>query len=360
MTPTSSVDLHRDAVVVDAHNDLLLTVAWRRTRGEDDHFGDYWLPRMRAGGVDVQIAPVFIEDDFRPEGGLRRTLRLIELLYELADRHPDDVAVCTSAQQIDRARAAGRIAFVPALEGCEAVGTDVDLLQSLYRLGIRVASLTHFGRTMLADGSALEDLGAGLTPAGREALVEMERLRMIVDVSHLSAAGTDEILELATAPVVATHSSCRAITDHHRNLRDDQLRGIAATGGVVGINFFPAFIDPNDLSMDRLLDHIEHAVEVAGADHVGIGPDFIREYFCMVGDVHAGVPDLGVPVTATIEGLESVAELPALTAAMLARGFPEQTVRGILGENFLRVLRAVLTDADVPDDLVAFEDPVHG
>jgi len=353
-------ELHHDAVVVDAHNDLLLTVAYRRARGEDDHFGDYWLPRMRTGGVDVQITPVFIEDDFRPEGGLRRTLQLIELLYELAAQHPDDVAVCTSAQQIDAARTAGRIAFVPALEGCEQVGTDVDLLRSLYRLGIRVASLTHFGRTMLADGSALEGLGAGLTHAGREALDEMERLRMIVDVSHLSAAGTDEVLERATAPVIATHSSCRAITDHHRNLRDDQLRGIAATGGVVGINFFPEFVDPNDHSMDRLLDHFEHAVEVAGADHVGLGPDFVREYFCMVGDVDGGMTENGVSFTATIEGLESVADLPQLTTAMLARGFPEATVRGILGGNFLRVLRAVLIDATVPNDLVPLEDSLHG
>lgn len=339
-------DLHHDAVVVDAHNDLVLTVAYRRARGEPDHFGDYWLPRMRTGGIDVQIAPVFIEDDFRPEAGLRRTLTLIELLYDLEQQHSADIAICTTAGAIDDALATDRIAFVPALEGCEAVATDTQLLRTMYRLGIRVASLTHFGRTHLADGSALEDLGAGLTPAGREALEEMERLGMIFDVSHLSAAGTDEVLERATAPVIATHSSCRAVRDHHRNLRDDQLRAIAATGGVVGINFFPDFIDPQDFGIDRLVDHIEHAVEVAGAEHVGLGPDFVREYFCMVGELDGGVMPSGVPHTATIEGLESVADLPNLTTALQRRGFDDDVVRGILGHNFLRVLRGVLTDGE--------------
>lgn len=337
-------DLHHDTVVVDAHNDLVLTIAYRRARGEPDHFGDYWLPRMRAGGVDVQIAPVFIEDDFRPEGGLRRTLMLLELLYDLEGQHPQDVAICTTGTAIDEALASDRIAFVPALEGCEAIAADVELLRTLYRLGIRVASLTHFGRTHLADGSALEDLGAGLTPAGREALAEMERLGMVFDVSHLSAAGTDEVLELATAPVIATHSSCRALRDHHRNLRDDQLGALAATGGVVGINFFPDFIDPEDHGLDRLIDHIEHAVEVAGAEHVGLGPDFVREYFCMVGDIDGGVMPSGVPVTATIEGLASVDDLPVLTAGLQRRGFDDEVIRGVLGHNFLRVLRTVLVD----------------
>lgn len=339
--------LHDDAVVVDAHNDLILTVAYRRARGEADHFGDYWLPAMRRGGVDVQIAPIFIEDDHRPEGALRRTMKLLELLHEVVGAHPGDAAVCTTGAQIDAAVDGGRIAFVPALEGCEGVYTDVELLRSMYRLGVRVASLTHFGRTQLADGSALEANGAGLTPAGREAVDEMQRLGIVLDVSHLSAAGTDEILERATTPVIATHSSCRAIRDHHRNLRDDQLEAIAASGGVVGINFFPEFIDPEDLSIGRLVDHIAHAVEVAGEDHVGLGPDFVREYFCMVGELEGGTTASGVRFTQTLEGLESVADLPNLTAALLERDLDAAVVRKVLGENFLRVLGQVLVDDEL-------------
>lgn len=339
--------LHDDAVVVDAHNDLILTVAYRRARGEADHFGDYWLPAMRRGGVDVQIAPIFIEDDHRPEGALRRTLKLLELLHEVVGAHPDEAAVCTTGAQIDAAIDGGRIAFVPALEGCEAVYTDVELLRSMYRLGVRVASLTHFGRTQLADGSALEANGAGLTPAGRDAVDEMQRLGIILDVSHLSAAGTDEILERANTPVIATHSSCRAVRDHHRNLRDDQLQAIAASGGVVGINFFPEFIDPEDLSVGRLVDHVAYALEIAGEDHVGLGPDFVREYFCMVGELDGGTTASGVGFTQTIEGLESVADLPNLTAALLERGLDPPVVRKVLGNNFLRVLRQVLVDDEL-------------
>lgn len=348
-------DLHDDAVVIDTHNDFILTVAHRWVRGDRDHFGDYWLPRLRAGGVDVQVSPMFVEERFRPEGALRRTLKLLELLYEVVAVHSDEAAVCTTGAQIDAALESGRIAFVPALEGCVAIGTDVELFRSMYRSGIRVASLTHFGRTPLADGSALEDLGAGLTPAGVEALEEMQRIGMIFDVSHLSAAGTDEVLERVTRPVMATHSSCRALRDHHRNLTDDQLRGIAATGGVANINFFPDFIDSDDRRLDRLVDHIEHAVEVAGADHVGIGPDFVREYFLMVmGDTHQTTA-AGMPLTTTIDDLETAADLPNLTAAMLRRGFDEDTVRGVLGGNALRVLREVLID----DALHAAPRPVR-
>lgn len=352
-TATPASELHDDAIVVDGHNDLLLTIAYQRARGDIDHFGDYWLPLMRRGGVDVQITPVFIEDDHRPEGALRRTLKLIELLHEVVASHSHEATVCTTAAQIEAAVNSQRIAFVPALEGCEALYTDVELLRSMYRLGIRAASLTHFGRTQLGDGSALEDGGSGLTPAGREAVEEMQRLGIVVDVSHLSAQGTDDILAMATGPIIATHSSCRHLRDHHRNLRDDHLRGIAHSGGVVGINFFPDFIDPEDFSIDRLIDHIEHALEVAGEDHVGLGPDFVREYFCMVGELDGGVTASGVRLTQTIDGLETIGQLPNLTAAMLQRGFDEETIRKVLGGNFLRVLREVLID----DEVVVNERP---
>lgn len=348
-------DLHYDAVVVDTHNDLILTIAHRWVRGDRDHFGDYWLPQLRAGGVDVQVTPIFLDDDFRPEGALRRTLKLLELLYEVVAAHGDEAEVCTTGAQIDATLASGRIAFVPALEGCEAIGADVELFRSMYRLGIRVASLTHFGRTQLADGSALEHLGGGLTPAGVEALEEMERIGVIFDVSHLSAAGTDDVLERATRPVLATHSSCRALRDHHRNLSDDQLRGIAATGGVANINFFPDFIDLDDRRLDRLVDHIEHAVGVAGPDHVGIGPDFVREYYLMVVGDTEETTAAGMPLTTTIDDLETVADLPNLTHAMVRRGFDEETIRKVLGGNSLRVLREVLVD----DALHATPRPVR-
>ena len=164
-----------------------------------------------------------------------------------------------------------------ALEGCPGIDADVELFETMHRLGVRIASLTHFGRTALADGSGEDATGGRLTRAGVAALAEMERLGILFDVSHLGAAGVDHVLELATRPVIATHSSARALRDHHRNLADAQLKDIAAGGGVVCVNFFAGFLDESEHTVDRLVDHIEHVASVAGIDHVGIGPDFLKE-----------------------------------------------------------------------------------
>jgi membrane dipeptidase len=339
--PAEATALHRDAVVVDAHNDLLLLVARRRAVGQAGYFRERWLPELRAGGVDVLVLPVYVEPEYQPEGALRQTLRLIELAHREAEAAPAEVALCTSGEAVDRAVAAGRLALLLALEGLPALGTDVELLATFYRLGVRMASFTHFGRTALADGGA-EPTGGRLTRAGLAAVREMERLGMLVDVSHLNDAGVDQVLEMATRPVIASHSNARALCDHHRNLTDEQLRGIAATGGVIGVNAVRRFVHPQDPTVERVVDHIEHIAAVAGIAHVGLGLDFVREYYA---EVYAAYPDLrveGLDPRATIPGLATPGDLPALTAAMLRRGIPTEDVRRVLGENFLRVFRQVL------------------
>src|SRR4051812_30604085 len=150
MTDAQTAALHRDAVVADTHNDLLMLVARRAPDVQAVYFREHWLPQLRAGGVDVQVLPVFIDDDFRPEGAMRQTLRMIEAGHRIAEANADSVRLCRTGADIDAALTDGRIALVLALEGCEAVGTDVELLQTLFRLGIRMASFTHFGRTALA------------------------------------------------------------------------------------------------------------------------------------------------------------------------------------------------------------------
>jgi membrane dipeptidase len=170
----------------------------------------------------------------------------------------------------------------------------------------------------------------------------MERLGMLMDVSHLSMAGTEHVLELASRPVIASHSSARAVLDHHRNLRDDVIRRIAALGGVVGVNLFYGFVDPRMPTIDRVIDHIEHVAAVGGIDHVGIGPDFIHEHAM---ELYSNYPDFqieGMTLLGSIEGLEGSRQLPNLTDAMLRRGFTEGDVRKILGENFLRVFGQVM------------------
>nr|BFE81624.1 hypothetical protein GCM10020093_042250 [Planobispora longispora] len=186
---------------------------------------------------------------------------------------------------------------------------SVELLPTMHRLGVRVASIAHWGRTPLADGSGEDATGSRLTAAGVAAVQEMERLGMIFDVSHLGASGVEHVLELANRPVMATHSSARALRDHHRNLTDDQIRGVAATGGVVCVNFLAAFLsdDPAAFTVDRLVDHIAHVAAVAGIDHVGLGPDFIREVLRDVTPPCCEYGPSGLDVMASVPGLDGPA-----------------------------------------------------
>ena len=337
----SSRQLHDDSVVVDCHNDLILLVAYHREHGRTDYFRDWWIPELRRGGVDVQVVPIFVDDEYRPEGALRRALSLIELVYEEAAKNADEAAVCTNGDEIDSAVAAGKIALVLALEGCEHIATNLELFGTFYRLGVRMASFTHFGRTMLADGSAEDAAGSRLSAAGVEAVGIMQAMGMIVDVSHLSLAGTDHVLEITSRPVIASHSNARALLDHHRNLPDDRLTAIASTGGVIGVNFFWAFLAEASPKLSHIVDQVERIAEVAGIDHVGLGPDFVTEYFKTMWpgeDTYEGLDVRLVP-----EGTSgSSSELPLVTEALLERGFAEDDVVKVIGGNFLRVFRSEL------------------
>lgn len=336
----SAWDLHASIPVVDTHNDLLMAVAARPPHRWASFFAERWLPQLREGGVDVQVLPVFVDETYRPEGALRQTLRMIEAAHRLAEGNAGAVALCAAGAEIDAALAAGRIALVLALEGCAGIDVHVELLGTMFRLGVRIASLAHFGRSALADGSGEDAAGSRLTRAGAAAVAEMERLGMLFDLSHLGAAGVEHVLELTTRPVIATHSSARALRDHHRNLSDAQLAGVAGTGGVVCVNFFAPFLHETDHGLQRLADHIEHVAAVAGIDHVGIGPDFIQE---VEADVTPGWQDdfivEGVDSHACVPGLEGPRGLPLVTETLLRRGFHSGDIAKVLGGNALRLLR---------------------
>jgi len=334
--------LHDDATVVDTHNDLILLVDHLDQRNQRQHFGEYWLPQLRSGGVDVQVLPICLEEQFQTEGGLRRTLLLVERMHELADEYSGDVAICLTGAEVDAAVEAGKIALVIALEGAHAIGQDPKLIRSMARVGVRVVSMAHYGRTFLADGSGFDDTSRSrLTPQGIEVFQEMERLGVVFDISHLGLGGVEDVLELATRPFLATHSSCLAITDIHRGLGDEQLKRIAELGGVVSVAAaIPMFIDAQNPSADRVVDHIEHLVSTAGVDHVGIGPDFIEDYFQQVFGGWQAVPGFDGGFAAA--EVERPADLPKLTEAMLRRGFTEEDIRKVLGGNVMRVLREVM------------------
>jgi membrane dipeptidase len=365
--------LHRDALVLDTHADTTprfqdpdYDFAARHPREE----GQIDLPRAREGGLDVQFWSIYVgkvEGDGR---AIREALERIDAVWELARRYPVEIAIATDVASIRRGVAKGLLVSLIGVEGGHMIEGKLAVLRDFYRLGVRYMTLTHSFHTEWADSSGTgEPLPAGqggLTPFGEEVVREMNRLGMMVDVSHVSDETFWDALQVSKAPLIASHSSCRAVFDHPRNLTDDMLRALAAKGGVVMINYYPGYTDPEaaplirawfvrhgaelaslrethkgDLramsqamrviaakdpvpkgSLARLLDHFDHALRVAGEDHVGLGSDF------------DGVPSMPVE-------LDEVSELPNLTRGLLERGWSEAVVRKLLGENLLRAMREV-------------------
>jgi membrane dipeptidase len=336
--------LHQNAVVVDAHNDLPVLLLLRNrelgVQGVVRYWSERWVPEARAGGVDVQVLPIYVAPE-AAESSLRVTLLQLEALEREAAQTPE-VALCRTGSEIDAALGEGRIALLLALEGTQGIGADVELFAVFHRLGVRMTSFTHWSLALLAEGSADEDTRSRLPAAGVRAVAELERLGVLLDVSHLAASSVDHVLELATRTVVASHSCCRALRDHHRNLSDEHLRAIAATGGVIGMNVLPTFVHETEPTIDRVVDHLEHMVEVAGIDHVGLGPDFLRELMdAIYPQYEQFVRFGGVDLKAVVPGLARERDLPNLTERMLERGWAEADVRQVIGENWLRVFRTL-------------------
>ncbi|GAB2963340.1 dipeptidase [Amycolatopsis acidiphila] len=331
--------------IADCHDDLLMAVRHLRERGHADPFGDFWLPQLREGGVALQVLPVYTEEQFVGEAALRRCLLMLEEARHLANLHTADVAIVETADELARVQAHGKIALVLAIEGAEPVGRDLAMFTVLWRAGVRMSSLTWNRRTMLADGVGEEDTGGRLTGLGVEAIAEMERLGMVLDVSHLSEKGFWHLAEVARAPFVASHSSCRALQDHPRNLTDEQIRAVAASGGFVGINAFGPFLrDRPDIG--SYVDHVEHAVGLVGAGHVALGPDFMEDVTATVDPVLTGaLVDLAdLPV---VDGLRRPADFATLGPLLLNR-LGDEAARAVAHDT----LAAFLAKALPPDNAV--------
>ncbi len=328
--------------VADCHNDLLLACQHRRERGRADPFGDDWLPGLRAGGVTFQVLPIFTEEQFIGEGALRRTLEIIALAREIAVVHSADVGIVETAGDIDRITGEGRIALLLALEGAEPVGSSLSMLEIMWRLGVRLASFTWNRRTMLADGVGETDTGGGLTSLGVEAVQEMERLGMVIDVSHLSSHGLAHLSGVATEPFVASHSSCRALCDHPRNLWDAELRLVAASGGFVAINATGRFVASSGVpTLDDFVDHVAHAVATVGEGAVAIGADFIADLLEQVDPILGRQLLLRPGDLVHVENLAAPADLAPLAQRLVDRFGPEHAAR-IAAGNVLEFFRARL------------------
>lgn len=299
----------------DCHNDLLIGCLHQRERGVQDPFGDFWLPQLRQGRVALQVLPVYVEEQFIGEGALRRSLMLLEEAHRIETEHPGDVAICRTGRDISEAMASGRIACVLALEGAEGVGRDLDVLRTFHRVGVRMISMTWNRRTMMADGIGERDTGGRLTSLGVAAVAAMEELGVIVDVSHLSEAGFWHVAEVARRPFIASHSSCRALQDHPRNLSDDQIRTIGEIGGFVALNAFGPFLADNPEVKD-LVRHVRHAMNLVGASNVALGMDFMYDLMRQVDPILGGalvsIDEIPFP-----EGLRRPADLAQVASLMV-------------------------------------------
>jgi membrane dipeptidase len=317
------------------------------------------LPRLRQGGVGLQFWSVYVPCQFEGHSAVTAVLEQIEVVYRLVERYPADLALATTADEAEEAFRAGKIASMLGAEGGHSIGGSLGVLRVLRRLGVRYMTLTHNLNTTWADSATDAPEHDGLTGFGRDVVREMNRIGMMVDLSHVAPSTMRDAIAVSSAPVVFTHSSCRAVNDHPRNVPDDVLAALPSNGGVCMITFVPRFVSPalsewdealqkamegsgldhRDLevrekfaetwvgppkpsaTLDEVVTHLEHAREIAGIDHIGLGGDY------------DGVGSLPI-------GLEDVSKYPVLIGALLDRGWSEDDCAKLAGRNILRVLRA--------------------
>jgi membrane dipeptidase len=334
-------------MIVDAHNDLLVEVA--HFRHEEHPFRDRWLDQLRLGGVSLQVCPASVDVNELPEFGLRRSLTQIAECHRAAIDNPDDVVLVRDAADLETALGDGRIGLLLSMEGAEPLGYDPTLADLFWLLGVRMFSLTWNRRNPFADGLG-EASDGGLSTLGRELVDRLAGLGMVLDLAHASEKTFFEVLDRASdAPVVVSHACCRVVYDIPRNLSDDQLRALRDHDGVLAVMGIPLAVDLDAPSLGRVVDHIDHAVEVMGVDHVGIGADFMTQIVESGAEPAFQATSLmppGVSFADAVPGFSGPADYSALVEVMESRGYDGDSLAGILGGNLLRVIKRALTSGD--------------
>lgn len=233
------------------------------------------IQRLKKQGSFVQTFAAFIDPIYSPAYAMKRAMQIIDRFYIELENYKDDIMLCCNYNDIENALSQGKIAAMLSIEGGEALQGDLGALRNFYRLGVRSVCLTWNYRNEIADGVKDEETGGGLTPFGRKLIKEMNRLGMLVDLSHISQKGFWDVMETTTKPIIVSHSNARKICSHPRNLYDDQINAVAENGGVIGINFYPDFLnDDGKATVKDIIKHIEHIISLTGPDHIGIGADF--------------------------------------------------------------------------------------
>src|ERR1051326_7502279 len=368
---TPARQVHDRAIVIDGHVDttqrLLFDPNFNIAARHND--GNLDIPRMREGGLDAVFFSIWVPSQITGSAAVKRALDLIDRVHQAVRAHPNDLMLATTAGDVRRAAAEHKIAALMGVEGGHMIDDDLSVLRMYAALGVRYLTLTHFLNNNWADSATDKPAHNGLTPFGKDVVRELNRLGVMVDISHVADKTFYDALEVTRAPVIASHSSCRAICNHPRNVTDDMLRALAKNGGVAMINYNAGFLSEEfriasdkrngdivtamdamskkcggneacttmetervnreamangllpKVSWETIVDHIDHAVKIAGVDHVGLGSDFDG----------AVMPF----------GMEDASQLPKITSALLAKRYSERDVEKILGGNILRVMEQV-------------------
>lgn len=368
-----ALKLHKSSIVIDGHNDIpspmaeqdydLSTPSTGLLHADGDPFHSD-LKRFKASGITGEFFSIYVSGTTLKMGGaMRRAMELIDVTYRATEKYPEQLAQCTTAAEIRQAKKKGKMCVLMGIEGGYAIENSLSALREFYRLGVRYMTLTHNVTHDWADAHHDTPTNNGLSDFGKDVVREMNRLGMFIDISHVSEKVMNDVLDVSTAPIIASHSGARGVNDHTRNVSDAVLKRVAKNGGVIMVNFYPSFLDArtnkeeNERSArlkpdidalrekyknddkafsvaqrrlynanpiyiapyTRIVDHIDHIKQVAGIDYVGIGSDF------------DGVPYLPA-------GMHGAEDLVLVTYEMLKRGYAESDIRKVLGENLLRAM----------------------
>lgn len=336
-------NIHKNFKLVDGHFDLLMDVDGQRRLGRKKVIETDHLQNFKDGGFKYIVSSLFIDDQYLPEMALRKALDQISAFYEELDESGDKFMLCKSYEDLELADRENKIGILLSFEGVDPLVNDLGLLRAFYELGVRGVGLTWSRRNYAADGchfsSTIEGTKGGLTDFGVRVVQEAEKLGMFIDVSHLNDEGFWDVMKYTNGPIIASHSNSRFLASIMRNLTDDQLKAIANRNGVAGLNCSSIIVADHseDATVKKLGDHIDHMVQVAGIEHVGLGFDFcdhIRKYEANLGQTDSSDKSFDV--------IKNHSHVDELTYELIGRGYTDEDIKCIYSKNFMRVYREVL------------------
>lgn len=336
-------NIHKNFTIVDGHFDLMMDVAIQRGYGRKKVIETDHIPNFLEGGFNYIVSSIYIDSEFLPELALRKALAQITALYEEIDESSDKIMLCKSYEDMKIANNENKIGILLSFEGVEPLYNDISLLRSFYELGVRGVGLTWSRRNYAADGCHFtrveEGTKGGLTDFGVKLVKEAQRLGMFIDVSHLNDEGFWDVLKLTNKPIIASHSNCRSLAGTMRNLTDEQIKALASTGGVIGMNASSIIVSDNkeDGSVNKFADHIEHLVKIAGIKHVGLGFDFCDQFH-----KYSSEEDLKRMPYIPFDVIKGHSNAKKLTDVLIDRGYTDDEIKHIYGENFIRVFKDIL------------------